>query len=232
MKEEELFDYIKCPAYYDMKYNKNIPMEKEINMQYLLNNIAKYFYSNLLNKKICSMDELKRKWDHVCQANKQYIDSKKNIEGLNYIINFAKWSANNNLLLADFDSKYKINIGESSIEGAMSAISILPGKRCELIINKFSNQAPDQYNIDKNIKYTLDCYAFKRLYNYDISIIKIIHHKNNSEFITQRTENDFERLKSTIKGVELGIKHNSYYPRETVFCRSCFYKQYCKYWFL
>lgn len=231
-KEDQIFDYIKCPAYYDMAYNKKIPISDEVSMQILLNIVVDYFYSNLLNKKILTIDELKRKWDSICEKNKNYIDNKKNLEGINYIINFARWSANNKILLADFKSQYEINIASISIIGNINAIAILPGKKCELIINRFSNQAPEQSDIDKNLKYTIDCYAFKKNFNYDITAIKIIHHKNNSEYTTHRTINDYDRLEATIKGVSAGIMNNSFYPRENIFCKRCFYKEYCKYWII
>lgn len=228
--EDQLFDYITCPCYYDMKYNKRIPFSKELTMQSLLNQVARYFYSNLLNKKICTMDDLKRKWDSIYEKNKEFINSKRNIEGMNYIINFARWASENKIILADFDSTYSIFLDGIEIQGNIGPISVLPGKRCELLSNRFSNREPNQNDIDKHLKYTLDCYAFKNAYNHEISAVKIIHFKNNKEFTTQRTQTDYDRLCSTINGVAKGISSGAYYPRESVFCSSCPLKNYCKYW--
>lgn len=228
--DEQLFDYITCPAYYDMKHNKRLGYQNVPTMQKLLDQVARHFYSNLLNKKICSMDELKRKWDSICDNNREFINSKKNIEGMNYIINFARWAAANQITIADFDSTYTVTVDDINIVGQIGPVSVLPGKKCELIVNRFSNREPEQYDIDRRLKYTLDCYAFKNAYNHDISAIKVIHFKNNKEFISHRTQMDYDRLISTIRGVANGISSEAYYPRESVFCNSCEMKPYCKYW--
>lgn len=230
ISENQLFDYITCPAYYDMKYNKRLGYKEEPTMQKLLDNVSRHFYSNLLNKKVCSMEELKKKWDSICDNNKEFINSKRNLEGMNYIINFARWASNNRIMLADFDSSYTVSVDDIQVNGTLGPISVLPGRKCELIVNRFSNREPDQYDIDKKLKYTLDCYAFKDAYQHDISAVKVIHFKNNKEFLTQRTQSDYDRLISTIRGVANGISSEAYYPRENIFCSSCEMKPYCKYW--
>ena len=228
--EEQLFDYIACPAYYDMKHNKRVPTTKEPTMQTLLDQVARYFYTNLLNGKICTMDELKRKWDSVCSNNKDYIDSRKNIEGMNYIINFARWASNNKLVLIDFESDYTVAVDDITVHGTIGPVAALPGRKCELIVSRFSNREPDQYDIDKKLKYTLDSHAFREAYKHDISATKVVHFKNNKEFITTRSQMDYDRLSSTIKGVANGIRSEAYYPRESVFCSQCEMKHVCKYW--
>lgn len=230
LTDQQMFDYITCPAYYDMKYNKSIKIKEEPTMQKLLDQVCRYFYTNLLNKKVCTMDELKRKWDKICEQNSQYINSKKNIEGLNYIINFARWAADNRLVLIDFESDYEVYANGVIVKGTIGPVVALPGRKCELISSRFSNREPNQTDIDKKLKYTLDCLAFKQAYNHDISAIKVVHFKNNKEFTTNRTQNDYERLASTMVGVANGIRSGSYYPRESVFCSQCEMHPYCKYW--
>lgn len=228
--EDQLFDYIKCPAFYDMKYNKKIPYKDTVSMQYLLDQVCRKFYTNLLDKKVLNMQDLKKKWDSVCNGNKDYINSKRNLEGINYIVNFARWASENKIILVDYNSYYSISFDDVVVEGTLGAILALPGRKCELLVSKFSTRAPEQFELDKSLKYTLDCYAFRKEYKHNISAVKIVHFKNNKEFTTYRTNNDFERLESTIKGVGNGIRNNSFYPRENVFCGYCYFKEYCKYW--
>lgn len=230
LTENQMFDYIACPAYYDMKYNKKINVQKEPTMQRLLDNVTRHFYSNLLNKKICSMDELKRKWDSVCSKNEEYINSKRNLEGMNYIINFARWAANNKVVLVDFESDYTVTVDDIKVHGSIGPVAALPGKKCELIVSRFSNREPDQYDLDKKLKYTLDCYAFREAYQHDIDAIRLVHFKNGKEFTSLRNQNDYDRLESTIKGVANGIRSEAFYPRESSFCSSCVMKHFCKFW--
>lgn len=228
--ENQMFDYITCPAYYDMKYNKKINVQKSPTMQRLLDNVTSYFYSNLLNKRVCSMDELKRKWDSVCKNNEEHINSKRNLEGMNYIVNFARWVSENKIVLVDFESDYVIRIDDIEVYGTIGPVAALPGRKCELIVNRFSNREPDQYDLDKKLKYTLDCYAFKEAYNHNIDAIRLIHFKNKKEFTSVRNQTDYDRLEATIKGVANGIRSESFYPRESSFCSSCEMKHFCRFW--
>ena len=230
LSEQQLFDYIMCPAYYDMKYNKRIGFKEEPTMQKLLDKVSKYFYSNLLDKKVCTMNELKHRWDIVCEQNKDYINSKRNLEGMNYIVNFARWAANNKLMLADFDSTYIIRVHNVEIEGTLGPVAVLPGRKCELIVNRFSNREPEQNAIDKQLKYTLDCYAFNEATGHQMDAVRVIHFKNNKEFTTMRSQIDYDRMKTTIDGVAKGIEAGAFYPRESVFCSTCPMKSYCRYW--
>lgn len=230
ISEEQFFDYIKCPAFYDMKYVKKIPCEENKTMQKLLNDVSNYFYTNLLNKKICTMAELKNKWDSICSANIDFIDSKKSIEGINYIVNFARWVSDKRIILVDFASQYKIHTEAITIVGMLNPIVAVPGRKLELIDSRFSNKEPNQLELDKKLKYTMDTLAFRNAYTKPIDAIKIINFKNNKEFTTNRTKNDYDRLMSTIENVGVGINHNVFYPRETSFCSSCEYRHYCKYW--
>lgn len=228
--EHQLFDYITCPAYYDMKYNKNIMHNEEPSMQKLLSIVSNHFFSGLLDKRVCSMNELKKKWDSVCEKNKDYINSKRNLDGMNYIVNFGRWASNRQLLLADFDSSYTITVDDIHVHGTLGPVAVLPGKKCELIVPRFSSREPDQIAIDKQLKYTLDSYAFLQAYNHPISAVKVVHFKNNKEFTTMRSQIDYDRLDSTIRGVAKGIEAGAFYPRESVFCSTCPMKLYCKYW--
>lgn len=232
MQEDQLYDYIKCPAMYDMKHIKKIPLNRVNTFKDCIKYVANYYYTNLLNNKVLSTNDIKKKWDNVCEKNTNIINDKLNIEGLSLLINFVRWNENNKTVLADFNSSYEMEINGVTINGIFNAIAVLPGRKCEIIINDFGRIMPDQYSLDKNLKITLDCMAFKKIYGIDISGIKIIYHKNNTEFYTTRNNNDNQRLISSIKSIDIAIKNNCFYPRENVFCKKCFYKEYCKYWFV
>ena len=230
LSEKELFEYINCPVYYDLAYNKHIPLKENISMQTLLDKVTHYFYSNLINGKVCSMDELKKKWDSICSKNKDYIDTKKNLEGINYIVNFARYIVDYKPNIVDFQRYYEINIDNILFSGNIDIINLLPNKKIELLSHRFNNKAPNQIELDKKIKYTIDAYVLKELYGLEVSAIKIIHHKNNTEYITTRSNTDFDRLSSCITNVAKAIENNIYYPKDNVFCTGCYYKEYCRYW--
>lgn len=231
LTEQQLFDYIYCPAKFDMKYIKNIDLKDPVTMSNMLKIVSKYFYANLLNGKICTVNDLKAKWDSVCKANASYFENnKKVLEGMGLIINMINWASRNEIVLLDIDTKYNIVIDDIEFEGNMNPILASNNNKTEILISDFSSKMPDQIVIDMNLKNTIDAYAYKTLFNKDIDCIRVHNMKNNTDFITMRNKDDYNRLVSTIKGVAAGIKNNVYYPREQILCTSCNARQYCKYW--
>lgn len=231
INENELFDYIKCPCYYELKYIKKIRAEKNVSMSDLLDQIVRYYYTSLLQNKPYSMNDLKKKWDYICKKYSTIINQERNIKGIGFIVNFVRWMNENNIKLVDFNSTYSITFKDVEVIGTLGAVIAQPKRKCELIITRFSQKKPDQNMLDKKLKYTLDCYAFKEAYEHDINMIRIINFKNNLEYITQRTQTDFDRLEKTIIGVANGIKSKAFYPREeSMYCSSCEMKQFCKFW--
>ena len=45
--EQQLFDYIECPAKYHIKYNMKIDIPEEVHLSKLLNSVSNFFYLNL-----------------------------------------------------------------------------------------------------------------------------------------------------------------------------------------
>lgn len=232
--EQQLFDYIMCPALYDVKHNKNIKIDEPISMTRLLSKVSKYFYTTLLNGSVPSSSDLKKKWDSICNQHPGYMDSKKNLEGISLIMKLLQWASSEQIRVADIDSQYRLmfktNIGPVELVGTMGTILAIPKERFELLITDFSSKVPDQTLVDMKLKYTIDSYAFQGVYNRRVDGIKIHNVKNAKDFLTFRSEDDFSRLERTIANVAQCIKSNLYYPRESVMCSTCTTKDYCKAW--
>ena len=234
LTEQQLFDYITCPALYDVKHNKNIPIGESISMTKLLEKVSKYFYVSLLNGKVPSSNELKKKWDSICQQYEQYVDAKKNIEGVGFIMKLLQWAADEQIMVADIDTKYnqvfRAGNGHVEIEGHIGTILALGNDRFELLVTDFSNRMPDQTLIDMKLKYSLDCLAFNQTYGKSVSGVRIRNVKNAKDFLTFRSQDDFNRLKQTVLNVSSCIEQKLYYPRESLLCANCNAKEYCKAW--
>lgn len=230
LTEQQLFEYIFCPARYDIKFNKKIDIEEHISMPILLNKVSRYFFVNLLNGKIPSIQELKSKWDSICTANLERVDAKTNIEGWGLIINMINWASRNKIVVLDMDTMYNISIGDVELSGQMGTILAAGNNKMELFVPNFSNKTPDQTEVDMKLKYTVDMYAFEKTYNRELQGIHIKTFKNDKDLYSYRTHPDFIRLEDTITGVANGIKANAFYPRENVLCGSCRAREYCKYW--
>jgi hypothetical protein len=229
--EQQLFDYIECPAKYDMKYTKGIDLQEPISLSRLLNKVAKYFYINLLNGKVCSINDLKNKWDSICKANPDYVDPKKNLAGVGMIVNMVNWASRNKITVLDVDTKYTIVIDGDEIEGNMDPILAGPGGRFELLSTNFSSKVPTKQNVDMRLKHTLDWVGFKAVQNKELSGIRVHSIKTDQDIFSMRGEPDYKRLNSSLRGIFTGIKTGSIYVRESVFCETCNAREYCKFWY-
>lgn len=233
LTEKQLFDYIKCPILYDSIHNKQIFYCDKSSFNELLNKVSSFFYLNLLNSNVVSFDVLKNKWDSICLANN--LTPQKTLEGIDLINKMYRWAKNEELRILDLNSPYKFTLkfddaGIITFKGEMSAIAI--GKKNKLpymLITDFANRYPNQVLLDMKLKYTLDSYAFKQIYNKDIGI-KLHYVKDNKDFFTLRIDDDFNRLINTIKNVTISINNKLFYPRESIFCRTCGFLNFCKVW--
>jgi hypothetical protein len=195
--------------------------------------VAKYFYFNLLNGKVCTTGELKNKWDSICKANQDFIDAKKNLAGMGLIMNLSRWAEREHPFILDVDTKYNIVIGDIEVEGCMNPLlAVLPGKEVEILATSFSEKIPDTMDSDMRIKYSLDAYAFNKMFEQPISGIRIHSVKSDKDILTSRGDNEFHRLESTIKGVGAGIKNKVFYVSETPLCSTCQARNYCKFWYV
>lgn len=229
--EEELFDYIRCPAYYHMKHHTKLPVEENISMPVLLDKVAKYFYFKLLDQKVPTLNELKNKWDSICKKHPDYITPKRNIEGMGLIHKLANWAESEKLIVLDAEAKYSFHAGNHEFVGSLSTIMPFEKKegRYEVLLTDFSNRAPDPSMINMKLAYTLEHYGFLCAYDQKPERVRIRNIKNARDFYTTRSDVDYDRLITTIKSVGDAIENKLFFPRELT-CSNCSAKDYCKHW--
>lgn len=227
--EQQLHDYIKCPVYYDIKYNSKLSLNEGHTLQTLLGKVAKYFYFHLLNGKICTLSELKTKWDSICGQYPDVIDAKANLEGFAMIHRMLLWAQRENLKLLDFETKYTINTKTVELSGNLPAIIAPREGQYEILAINFSNRIPDAPIVNLKLEHTLGCYGFKCAYNRDPLGVRIHNVKHGRDIKTIRNEDDFKRLRSAIESIGQSIQKGLYYPRE-LNCHKCAAYDYCRYW--
>lgn len=230
LTEQQLFDYIHCPAKYHIKYNMKIDLQEEVSLPKLLKKVSNYFFLNLLNGKLLSIEQLKKKWDSICEQYSQFLDNKKIITGWGYIIKLTQWAEQQQLCIGDVSAPYMIPLKDIQISGNIETILVTPSKKVELLTTNFSDKSLDQLSIDMQLKHGLDTLGFRHIYNSNPDIIKVYSVKYNETIFTNRIEPDITRVKDTIVNISKCIENNLFYPRESSFCNSCTAKQYCKYW--
>lgn len=231
--EEELFSYIKCPINYEITYIRKFTPKETVSMNVLLNKVFKVFCTHLMNGKIMSTNDLKIKWDRICESYPEYINPQRSLDGLGLLMKMWNWAAEVELQIIDMGLPYTIGSKFQDkvieLDGCIGIIAKDLMQNFYLLDMDFGNKYTEQAFLDMKLKYTIDCYAFKELYNKDLHV-KIHNVKNNKDFFTDRHEDDFKRMKATIANVGGSVLNKMFYPRETSFCKSCNLLNFCKMW--
>lgn len=230
--EQQFFDYIKCPALYDMKYNKRIVLSDEQFLNNKLKAVARFFFMIILTKlKAPSFNSLSTKFENLCREDIDLIDNKKYIDSLFKLQNFYNWACDKKIAVFDLDTKYEIPCDNAVFEGVMNPVAINNKKQIEFLDLNFSSRNTDQLSADNKLKYSIDMFAFNTIHiDQKAYGIKIHDVKSNKDILTFRDKNDYDRAISAINNVATGIINNVYYPRESHMCTSCAYKNFCKGW--
>lgn len=232
LTEQQMFDYMYCPAKYDMKHNRHIILAEEMTIPKILNQVCKYFYVYVLNnRKTPTLNQLVNKYESIYKPYCDIISEKKYTEGLFLLRNFYNWACSNTIAVIDSDIKYMITHKNILLEGIMNPVAINKNKKLEFLLMNFSNKIPEQQELDMKIKHTIDIMAFNDS-NKDHKIVatKVHHVKSGKDFITGRSQMDYDRLTATMENVAKGIENKIFYPRETPLCNSCAYRHYCRGW--
>lgn len=229
--EQQLFDYMNCPTLFDIRNNSKITIPYQRTQHKLISQVMRYFLTQLQSGVIPTFKELQRKWNTICSENKDIIDANKNISGWQKIVNFVSWAQTNKIAVGDIGIQYIIDSKDVILHGSIDQLLVdSKDRKIELFYPNFTDKEFDKYTVDTRLKYTIDAYAFKTIYNQPIDGIHIYMAKNNTNTYTYRGEEDFYRLKTTIYNIGHAIADEYFYPRENALCSSCPGKAYCKYW--
>jgi hypothetical protein len=232
LTEQQFFDYIYCPAKYDLKYNKKIVIEDTFSINTVLNKVAKYFYLYVVNNlKTPTMNIITSKFDSLMKPYMDMVSNKQYTDAVFQIRNFYNWACSSKVAVIDSDVKYLIKHKDIILEGVMNPVAVNNDRKLEFLIMNFSSRIPDQLEVDTKLKYSIDMMSFNSS-NKDNKIYATKVHcvKSNKDIITSRTDNDYNRLLATIEGVANGISNKIFYPRESHMCSNCTYRNICRGW--
>lgn len=232
--EEQLFDYMNCPLRYDARYRLKAVTKNHPSMNTLLNRVANSFLLALMNGVVLPTSQLKKKWDKICEENRDIISQKKCIEGISDLIKMFQWAEDKQLRVSDVQIPYSYLSSDKNIivSGIVrgAAIPMEKGKY-ELLELDFSSKYPDQAMLDMRLKTTLDWFACQRIYrNNELAGVHVHHVKSNRDWFTYRGADEKARLDASVLGIVTGVQQKIFYPRESAFCSSCDMKNYCRMW--
>ena len=91
LTEDELLDYIKCPNLFYFKYRTKIPSVEKKTLGKLVREVINYYYMKLLDGRAPNIESIKRKWDSLCDADKDALSDRQILEGYGLLKLFDKY---------------------------------------------------------------------------------------------------------------------------------------------
>jgi len=231
--EDQLWSYIACPVHYDL-VQKGIISEAPHTLTNFINQVARGFFSNLMDGVVISEDSLKQQWDEVWRANTDYIDDKKGIHGYACLIKMYRWAANVRLRILDVAVPYNILFqGREeqliAVKGIIPVIAVTSNMKPEILVMDYGDKHTNQVRTDMNLRYTLQCLGFKQQSRALIGI-HVRNLKHDTDTYSVRTQEDYLRLERTVTDVSWCIRNKLFYPREGLNCLSCDTAGACRFW--
>lgn len=229
IKEQDLFEYLKCPIRYRIAKNNGDTEIKKSPMK-----LASLALNQWLAAKSCGMkadaNVLKSKWDRLAEKHKYELQPKKVLEMWGLLYSTYRYITNFNIEFSDINKPYVIEVPGTKIRlsGVLSPI-IDKGSYYELLIVSFDKVLPDRVEADMKLKYTIDAYAIREIYNKDV-VITFFSPAQGKTITTLRSPNDFKRLENILKNVGKAINEDIIYPSESYLCKTCSVRDLCKSW--
>lgn len=226
--ESELFAYIECPVYYQIQYERQQITAKKT-LKKLIEQVVQYFFVNLLNGKVKTYKELQIKWDKLCKDMPQ-LTHQEVIKGWGTIIKIVEYAQNEKLIVGDVACTYRLPVGTHQIVGQIPIVLVFPDKHIELLYFDYGEKHLDKDNLIHLTKYSLDYFGFKSVYEIEPQYVKIHQVKYNEDVLLTKSIEDWQRLQAALSGVCKCLEQKIYFPRETLFCKSCPAHYFCGYW--
>ena len=245
LTEQQFFDYIRCPALYDMKYNHKLLINKPVTIKDILQKATLAYYNLTIqrvqnNESPVSFKTLTKKYESFYKPYKDIFNKDDYIEGLMALQNFFDYMESIKLAVFNINSAYKITYKDVSLQGILNPIAVNQKKQLEFLIMNYSNRTPDTLEGELKLKYTIDQLAFNKS-NRDLQVNGLRIHtikkvkkvkkvKKDTDLLIAKNDNDFNRFYSTLYNVGQAIQNNIYFVRDDHMCSSCLYRHQCKAW--
>lgn len=229
IKEQEFFEYLKCPLRYDL-IKKGHVLETNKTFKKLCFEAVNSNINARCNGMKADATTLKRKWDTLAKENVDSIGIKKVTDGWGLVYRTYEYIELFGLQFLDTNTSYKLEIPGTGVclTGVLNPL-IDRGTYIEVFVPCFDRQVPERISIDTKLKHTIEALAIKQMFNKDCVITYYVPAQGKT-IETLRSTQDFQRLESIIKMVGKSISANIIYPRETLICSSCVARPLCKAW--
>lgn len=249
---DDIHTYLHCPAEFDFKYGKKIPMEETDSVKYkkAIHKTVSYMYFNVMGGRMPTAKQMKDKWATIWQEEKEGIKDlsehllkerkyqapskvdKHVIQGFEMIHNFHHYNKDNVGIPIAVDHEFRVPIAGVTVTGKFELIretidKSSPNRFIEIVDFKTGNEATDMFLVNNDLNLSVMSYAFRNLFQAKEDRLTYNYMKTGKEIYTSRGEKDFDRMKAIIEGVAEGIANKRFYPRQSFMCKNCPFKDVC-----
>lgn len=233
--EDQLFDYLYCPIYYQLKYkHARFLVDRPPTMNRLLNQIVRGFCIKLRDGIVEPLPVLRRRWDMLCKKYPSYLNNQRIREGIADLNKVYNWAYANELRIANVGSNYTLlardGQDEITYHGTLGIIIANHNNIPENLVFDFSKTVQDQALLDLKLKTTFEHIGFYALYNNKLTLagtrIHNVKHGKDS-YTTRDIMSELPRIKKIIINVFRAIQNEIWYPHETPLCKSCNVRDFC-----
>jgi len=233
LSEDQIWDYMMCPAHFEMARRKVVPTKSQTLKDYI-DIVTKRFLANLMNGDILPVDQLKKDWDKICRRHSDFIDQRKCIAGYAAISKLYSWAEKVRLRVLDIMVPYAILVNgregqKIDIRGEIPFIGVNQRNVVEILTIDYSEKHTNQVRTDMNLRHTLHCYAYQKQIGRDVGI-HVRNLKYDEDIFSFRTIDDFKRVERTIADIGYAISKELFYPREGLGCVACNVAGACRVW--
>lgn len=253
----EIQTYLYCPYQYKLRYVDGLDQEKEGSRAYkeAMHKAIYSFYYALLDGRILTPKQMKDKWAsiwaeyrysgedlvqslfeerQVLKYRSYEIDKRDyNMEGFKSLMDFHRKNNKNPGVPIAINHDYRVSIDGINVSGTFELVRELNDKDkqnrfIDIVDFRMGNEMSDPMLLQQDLHSTVASYAFRNLFQKKEDRMVLSFLKKGTEYEVHKTEEDYNRMKSIIKGVANGIERKEFYPRHTFLCKSCPVKEICQ----
>ncbi len=226
-----LSTYKTCPLKYKYQFILNIPTKqsKALSFGNTIHECLKEFHQIKLVRPI-SIQELfeiyKNKWQPY-----GYDDRENQIEyykaGIELLTNYYNKYNDAVIKPVVIEKMFKFRMGDIDLSGKIDRIDLLEDGKYEIIDYK-TGKAKTEKEVRADDQLTVYALAAKEFFNYDVEKLTYYYVEGDNRMSTERTESDFDRLKSDVKDVVEKMRKNDFIATPSAKnCMFCDFSEIC-----
>ena len=237
----DLYEFKACPLRY--KFTKIDKLTKQITMndglREAIYSTIRYFYYNLQEGKIISMQELKEKFGSIWYGDLDLYDikmhsksqqRKKELDAIDMLYRFYREQKYKPDEVIAVNLDFRVPFGNDFfVKGQIPVIRNTP-RGHEILNFKTGNHKYNEFWQRTDMDLTLQHMAYTSLFKKEVDSICIYNLAKAETIFPKRTKKDYSRLYKTVKMMKKMIEQGWYYPRESYHCDKCPAQNLCMEW--